>query len=254
MADDGIYHLIRYLRRAAVGSVRPAVPDVQLVERFLTQRDESAFELLVWRHGAMVLGVCRRILGDAHEAEDAFQATFLVLARKAASAARHRSVGGWLHTVAYRVALRARARRVARSCHEWPLDEPPAIALDPASEAAWREVREVIDEEVSQLPEKFRAPFVLFHLEGRSNAEVARELGCPVGTVESRLSRARQRLRARLARRGLTPTAALFAALAPHEGWLPNSAAQAALAAVQETGGIVSAEAAALAGEVVRSL
>jgi RNA polymerase sigma factor (sigma-70 family) len=255
MADDGIYHLIRYLRRAAVGSDRPAVPDVQLVERFLTQRDESAFELLVWRHGAMVLGVCRRILGDAHEAEDAFQATFLVLARKAASAARHRSVGGWLHTVAYRVALRARARRVARRAREHTLDEPPpAGELDPASEAGWREVRRVIDEEVSRLPEKYRLPFVLFHLEGRSSAEVAQELGCPVGTVESWLTRARARLRSRLVRRGVTPTPGLLISLAPRREWLYQAAARMARAVSRGAAGAASPEAAALAGEVVQTL
>jgi RNA polymerase sigma factor (sigma-70 family) len=181
MAGDRIHNLIRHLRRASAAAVGPAVPDVGLVERFLTRRDQSAFELLVWRHGAMVLGVCRRVLGDAHEAEDAFQATFLVLAKKAASAARHRSVGGWLYTVAFRVALRARARRAARTVRERPFDDPPAAAdLDPAGEAGWREVGQVIDEEVSRLPEKYRLPFVLFHLEGRSNAEVAQELGCPV--------------------------------------------------------------------------
>ncbi len=255
MAGDRIDNLIRYLRRAAAAADRPAVPDVQLVERFLTQRDESAFELLVWRHGAMVLGVCRRVLGNAHEAEDAFQATFLVLARKAASAARHRSVGGWLYTVALRVALRARSRRAARTARERPLGEPPAVGdLDPAGEAGWREVRRVIDEEISRLPEKYRLPFVLFHLEGRSSAEVAQELGCPAGTVESWLTRARARLRARLARRGITPTPGLLVGLAPKKEWLSQAAAWAVRAARREATGAVSAEAAALAEGVVQTL
>jgi RNA polymerase sigma factor (sigma-70 family) len=255
MAGSRIDNLIRFIRRVAAPANDPTASDAQLLERYAFARDETAFELLARRHGQMVLGVCRRVLGDAHDAEDAFQATFLVLARKAASAARYRSAGGWLYTVAYRVALRARARRAVRVTRELPLDEPPpAVALGPASEAAWREVRQVIDEEVSRLPEKYRAPFVLFHLEGRSTAEVAQELGCPVGTVESHLSRARQRLRARLLRRGLAPTPALFAALAPQEAWLPHPAVQVALAVVREGGGAVSAEAAVLAGEVVRSL
>jgi RNA polymerase sigma factor (sigma-70 family) len=257
MAGDRIHNLVTYLRRTAAPAGVPAVPDVQLLERFLTRRDESAFELLVWRHSKMVLGVCRRVLGDAHEAEDAFQATFLVLAQKAASAARHRSPGGWLYTVAYRVALRARARRAARAGRERPLDEPPPTAdPGPEGEAAGREVRRAIDEEVSRLPEKYRVPFVLFHLEGRSSAEVARELGCPVGTVESWLARARARLRSGLARRGLAPAPGLLAALAPREGWLPPSAAvaRAALAACRGGTGAVSAEAAALAGEVVQAL
>jgi RNA polymerase sigma factor (sigma-70 family) len=256
MAGDRLHNLIHYIRRVAAPADGTVVSDAQLLERFVTQRDESAFELLVWRHGAMVQGVCRRVLGHAHDAEDAFQATFLVLARKAASAARHRSPGAWLYTVAYHVALRARARRVARAAREEPLDEPPpAAALDPADEVAWRDARRVIDEEVNRLPAKYRVPFVLFHLEGRSSAEVARELGCPVGTVESWLTRARERLRARLARRGLTPAPGLLAALAPQEGWFPQAAAaRAALAAGRGTAGAVSVEAAALADGIMRAL
>jgi RNA polymerase sigma factor (sigma-70 family) len=252
MAGDRIPILIQNLCRA-VAPDAAAAADVELLERFITQRDERAFELLVWRHAAMVQGVCRRIMGDSHDAEDAFQAAFVVLARKAGSAARHRSVGGWLHTVAYRVALRARARRIGRNAREDRLIEPPAFSgLDPAAQAMCRETRRVIDEEVSRLPKKYRAPFVLFHLEGRSIAEVARELRCPAGTVESWLTRARQRLRARLARRGLTPASGLFAALAPERHALPRTAqsVRAAAAAVQGSAR-VSAEAAALAHSVI---
>jgi RNA polymerase sigma factor (sigma-70 family) len=247
MASSHLHHLIRSLRRVAAPPDAPALSDIQLLERFVATRDEAAFELLAWRHGPMVLGVCRRVLGDVHEVEDAFQATFLVLAQKAASAARHRSAGGWLYTVAYRVALRARARRATRTLRERPLDEPPlADVPDPAGAAAERDARRVIDEEVSRLPEKYRIPFVLFHLEGRSCAEVAQELGCPIGTVESWLTRARQRLQGRLSRRGLVPSAGLFAALGPQEGWLPRPA-------VLEGGrAAASTEAAALAAEVMR--
>ena len=255
MAGDRIHSLIRYLRRASAVGDNPAVSDVRLVERFLSQGDESAFELLVWRHGAMVLGVCRRVLGDAHEAEDAFQAAFLVLARKAASAARHRSVGGWLYTVAYRVALRARARRAARTARERAFDGLRAAGgSDPVGEAGWREVRRVIDEEVNRLPEKYRLPFVLFHLEGRSSAEVARELGCPVGTVESWLARARARLRSRLVRRGITPTPGLLTGLAPRREWLSQAAATLARSASRGTAESVSPEASALAAGGVRTL
>jgi RNA polymerase sigma factor (sigma-70 family) len=254
MSTSRIHHLIRHLRRMAGPAEGPGLTDVQLLERFAFAGDEAAFELLAWRHGPMVLRVCRRVLGDAHEAEDAFQATFLVLAQKAASAARHKSAGGWLYTVAYRVALRARAHRATRNVRERPFDDAVlAAARDPASEAAGREARLVIDEEVSRLPLKYRVPFVLYYLEGRSNAEVARELGCPVGTVESWLTRARARLRTALSRRGLTPATALFASLAPQEGWLPQAAqaAQAALAAGRGVAGAVSAEAASLAAEVL---
>src|SRR5262249_33189711 len=152
------------------------VPDAQLLERFTARQDEAAFELLVWRHGGMVLRLCRRLLRDAHEAEDAFQATFLALARRAGSVGRRGSVGGWLHRVAYRVALDARAR-----WEKWDartrVDAPRAVsAPDPAVEAARREACQALDAEVDRLPEKFRIPFVLCDLEGWSNAEVAREL------------------------------------------------------------------------------
>src|SRR5262245_11670071 len=110
MVGGRLFSLIRLIRREAAPDAGDAASDAQLLERFVAARDEEAFAALVARHGPMVLGVCRRVLGEAHDAEDAFQAAFLILARKAASAARHRSVGGWLHTVAYRVALRARAR------------------------------------------------------------------------------------------------------------------------------------------------
>src|SRR5262249_28447269 len=160
--------------------------------------------------GPMVLSVCRRVLGDAHDAEDAFQATFLILARKASSAARSSSAGAWLHTVAYRVALRARSRRATHATSQQPLDRPvPRRDRDPAEEALTREVRRVIDEEVGRLPEKYRLPFVLFHLEGHSSTEVARDLGRPVRTIESWLARARARLRVGLARRGISPALAL---------------------------------------------
>jgi RNA polymerase sigma factor (sigma-70 family) len=253
MAGNPIHHVLRYLRRAAPEE-GAAAPDAQLLERFVACRDEAAFEELAQRHGPMVLAVCRRVLGDAHEAEDAFQATFLVLARKAAAVARCRSAGGWLYTVAYRIALRARARRAGRSERELiPNELPPAAVADPADEAAWRDVRRVIDEEVSRLPEKYRLPFVLFHLEGRSSAEVARELGCPVGTAESWLSRARERLRDGLVRRGLDPAPGPFAGLTAPMSGLPQAAVQAVRAASGALSGAVSAEAAALAGEFLRA-
>jgi RNA polymerase sigma factor (sigma-70 family) len=254
VAGGQIHNLIRYLRRAAADG--PAVPDAQLLARFADARDETAFEQLAWRHGPMVLGVCRRILGDTPDAEDAFQATFLVLARKAASAAQYRSAGGWLHTVAYHVAVRARSRRAARTARERPLDEPAlAVVQDPAGEAAWRETRRLIDEEVNRLPEKYRTPFVLYHLEGRSCAEVAHELGRPIGTVESQLTRARARLRSRLTRRGLTTAGGMLAVLAQRGRASPAAAAaRAVLKADRGTAGVMSTEAAALADEVVRAL
>jgi RNA polymerase sigma factor (sigma-70 family) len=252
MTGGRIHHLLCYLRRAALPADTAATSDGQLLERYAAQRDEAAFELLVWRHAGMVLGVCLRVLCDAHEAEDAMQATFLILARKAATAAHYRSVGAWLHTVAYRVALRA-SRRLARRGCPLPADDLPGTMPDPAVEAEWREVRQLIDAEVSRLPDKYRVPFVLFHLEGRSTAEVARELRRPVGTVESWLTRAREKLRARLARRHVHLSPVLIAGLAPRGQWLTRevAAARAAFHAARGTSLGVSAAACRLADEVL---
>jgi RNA polymerase sigma factor (sigma-70 family) len=174
--------------------------DRHLLERFVNAQDEAAFAVLVQRHGPMVVGVCRRLLHDAQEAEDAFQATFLVLVHKARSV-RAELLGPWLHGVAYRSAARARqaTRRRARQ------REAAAMPVgDPAVEVIWRDLRQVLDEELGQLAQKYRAPLVLFYLEGKSTEEVAEQLGCPKGTVLSRLARGRDRLRDRLVRRGVT--------------------------------------------------
>jgi RNA polymerase sigma factor (sigma-70 family) len=191
--------------------LRPArsssVPDAQLLERFLRQRDEAAFELLMWRHGGMVYGVCRRILQHPQDAEDAFQATFLMLARKAASIGKRESIGGWLYMVAFRIALRSKAQRTRRGRLEKPLEDVPDDdrSIDPVDRASWRELRRLLDAELSRLPEKYRTAFILCHLEGKTCDEAAEHLGCPRGTVQSRISRARERLQARLALRGWRP-------------------------------------------------
>src|SRR5438067_136623 len=265
MAGARLQNVIRHLGLAVAARTSAGVPDAQLLERFLARRDEAAFELLVWRHGKMVLGTCRRLLRDVHEAEDAFQACFLALARRAGSIGRRDSVGGWLHKVAYRLALGAQARRAKRAHREQPLSDPtPAVdSPDPASEAARREVRRALDDEVGRLPDKYRVPFVLCCLEGRSNADAARELGCPLGTVESRLTRARQRLRAGLSRRGVAPTAGLLAALPGPDAtaFVPaalvaSTAKAAALVAAGSatTAGLLSAEVTAMTEGVLRAM
>ena len=189
--------------------------DADLLERFQRNGDGAAFELLVWRHGPMVMGVCRHVLRDSHAAEDAFQATFLALARKARSIGRRESVPGWLYTVAIRVALRARERAARRAAREvaarWPGPDEPASPDNDGPE--WRELRPLVHEEVDRLPPKFRAVVVLCYLEGRTNAEAAALLGCPKGTVLSRLARARERLRGRLSARGVALAAAPLAFL-----------------------------------------
>jgi cobalt-zinc-cadmium efflux system membrane fusion protein len=208
--------VLRHLRRTAPADTTGASDD-HLLERFRTAHDEAAFELLVWRHGGMVWSLCRRLLRDEEDAHDAFQAAFLTLARRAGSVGARGSVGGWLYQVAYRAALAARTRAARRTARERPLPEsaPLARGPDPCTEAAWHELRQALDEEVSRLPERYRLPLVLCCFAGKTNAEAARELGCPVGTVESRLTRARQRLRTRLARRGFPLPAVLVAVALP---------------------------------------
>src|SRR5262249_48128930 len=154
---------------------------------------------LVRRHGPLVLGVCRRVLRDRHAAEDAFQATFLILLRRARSLDRRGSVASWLYTVAYHVALRARADAARRPPPARPVPQPP--------EAGWADLQPVLDEELGRLPDSYRAVVVLCYLEGKTNVEAARLLGWPVGTVKGRLARARDLLRARLTRRGITLSA-----------------------------------------------
>jgi RNA polymerase sigma factor (sigma-70 family) len=181
--------------------------DRQLLERYAGRGDEAAFTALVRRHGPLVLGVCRRVLRDAHAAEDAFQATFLVLARRAGAVGRPEALGCWLHGVAARVALKARAREARRRAVERRAAERAPTTTDPG-DPAWQDLRPLLDEAVGELPDKLRTPFILHYLEGRTVSDVARRLGWPRGTVATRLARARQRLRARLLRRGLSLSAA----------------------------------------------
>src|SRR5262245_4737190 len=157
----------------------------------------------------MVYDLCIRVLRHAHDAEDAFQATFLVLAKKAASIGKGEAVGSWLYKVAYRVALRLRCAAARRAGHEQAGDDLPC--RDSPDEAHRRDLGRAVDEEIDRLPEKYRAPLVLCYLQGHTNEEAAAQLGCPRGTILSRLSRARDRLRGRLARRGLSFSAAPLA-------------------------------------------
>jgi internalin A len=209
MIDAPLTSILSRIRRisAEVGGAS----DAQLLERFASNRDEAAFELLVWRHARLVFGVSRRVLRDLQDSEDAFQATFLTLARHARRIARREAVASWLYKVAYRVALAARHRRARRGACERQVREADRLAAAPdADESAEnRELRRVLDLEIGRLPERFRAPVVLCYLEGKTVDEAAVQLRCPRGTVASRLARARERLRVRLAGRGLAPSAGL---------------------------------------------
>jgi RNA polymerase sigma factor (sigma-70 family) len=211
MATGQLNGVLYTLRRAAQRRAGDGQTDAQLLECFISERDESAFEGLVRRHGPMVLGVCRRVLGNHHDAEDAFQVTFLVLARRAASLAHRELVGHWLYGTAYRSALAARAAR-RRVQEKQVRDMPdPEAAADPAD--TWRQLRPVLDRELSRLPEKYLVPIVLCDLEGRTRREAARQLGIPEGTLSGRLTTARRKLARRLAGRGLAPAAGALAAL-----------------------------------------
>jgi RNA polymerase sigma factor (sigma-70 family) len=203
--------LLRRVCRFAGAGGADRLADAELLGRFVARRDEAAFEALVRRHGPMVWGVCRRVLRDAHATEDAFQAVFLVLVRSAASVRKRQSVSCWLYGVARRLALKARTRAARRRERESRATQAPPA--DPAAEVTLREAREVLDEELARLPEKYRAPILLCCLEGLARDEAAGRLGWSAGTLKSRLEEARSLLRTRLARRGLTLSAALAAAL-----------------------------------------
>jgi RNA polymerase sigma factor (sigma-70 family) len=176
--------------------------DGQLLERFIRQRDETAFAAILQRHGPLVFRVCQLVLHDLHAAEDAFQATFLVLARKAASIHKHASLPAWLHRVALNFARTARTSAARRRSHERQAAlMSPLGSVDETPLPDWQRF---LHEEVDRLPEKYRLPVVLCYLQGNTHEQAARQLGCPLGTVKGRLARARDLLRGRLARRGLT--------------------------------------------------
>ena len=185
--------------------------DGQLLERFTTQTgdaSELAFAALVERHGRMVLRVCRNTLHNPHDAQDAFQATFLVLVKKARSLWVRDSLGPWLHRVAYRVAARARASTARRREHERRIAEMRPILNRDENVSA--DIAAVVHREIDRLPERHRIPLVLCDLEGRTHEQAARHLGLPVGTIKSRLGRARELLRQRLSRRGLGMSAGVM--------------------------------------------
>jgi RNA polymerase sigma factor (sigma-70 family) len=233
--------------------------DQRLLNSFVNLRDESAFAALMQRHGPMVLGVCRRVLRDAHDADDAFQATFLVLARRAGSITDPEALAGWLYRVAYRTSLKARSavqRRRGRETSGVVADHPDAAgASDRGDERAI-----ALDDELNRLPTKYRLPLVLCYLEGMSNDEAAAQLGCPVGTLQSQLSRARQRLRVRLARRGLeAPASALLPILpltAPPATLITATARAAVPFAVGDAGigGLLSTSVVELAEEGLKTM
>jgi RNA polymerase sigma factor (sigma-70 family) len=250
MSSAHVGAILRQLRKQAAAWEEHELPDHELLDRFARGRDENAFALLLRRHGSMVLGVCRSVLHELHDAEDAFQAAFLLLAQKAGSIHRREAVSGWLYRVAYHLALRAGTSAARRK-----IVEKRALTMrsaDPLLDMSLREVRAVLFEELEALPEHYRAPLVLCGLEEKSLEETARLLGWTHGAVKGRLQRGRELLRARLTRRGLELPAALSGVALALGSASPVSAALAdsTLCAVVTTSAHGAAAASAVSAQV----
>jgi RNA polymerase sigma factor (sigma-70 family) len=233
--------------------------DTELLALYCRSRDESAFATIVERHGPMVFGVARRLLRSNHAAEDVFQATFLVLARQARAVRRPEALASWLHGVALRVARKACAR--AERDRRPDVRPVPAPARDPVDELSWREMQQVLDEEMRRLPERYRLPLLLCYLEGRTRDEAAGQLGWSAQQVKGRLERARERLRLRLVRRGVALSAALAASLLTERTraavprlLLVSLVPSAIKYGMQQTGDVASPVAVAAADGVIRTM
>ncbi len=216
MAHSEFTSMQSSLVRLFTDGTMAGMSESQLLERFLARGDEFAFEAIVRRHGPMVLAVCRRILSDPNDVDDAFQATFLVLVKKGSSIRNYGVLGPWLHGVARRVAIRGRKNSRRRQARERASPSLTTLVDHRAPDEGSEELRAILDAEVTQLPETYRSALILCDLEGQTHEQVAAQLSCPVGTVKSRLARARDKLRSRLARRGIVSSAAILAStLAP---------------------------------------
>jgi RNA polymerase sigma factor (sigma-70 family) len=253
MATVQLKQTVRRLRDALARQQTANLSEAELWDRYVRLRDEAAFETLVRRHGPMVLSVCRRILCNHQDAEDAFQATFLVLVRRAASLRSPATIANWLHGVAYRTALEARRAAARRRAKEAAVLPRTVLPEDP-----WAELRPVLDQELERLPDKYRIAVILCDLEGKTRNEAADQLGCAEGTVASRLARGRSILASRLARRGFMAAAAA-AALAEGAASAgipaPLVAAAVATASISAPGKtLLSAKVLALAEGVLKSM
>jgi RNA polymerase sigma factor (sigma-70 family) len=255
MSSTQIDPLLRFIRHLAGSQKDNELPDHQLLERFAANRDEASFAALLRRHGPMVLSVCQSVLHNLHDAEDVFQAAFLILARKAGSIQRREAVSSWLNRVAYHLAVKARASAIRRIDHEKKAAVTPSA--EPLLDMSLRELQSIVHEEIQRLPEQYRAPVLLCGLEERSLEEAARLLGWSKGCVKGRLQRGREQLRTRLRRRGVELSAGLLAiALATSSmsaqisATLTASTLRAALqiaAGGELAAGVISANVAALA-------
>ena len=261
MISKGMTAVLRDIRRVALLHDGAEATDGQLLRRFLDQQEEAAFEMLMQRHGPMVLGVCHRILCSAHDGEDAFQATFLVLVRKGESLRRQETIGNWLYGVAYHTALKARAMANKRRENEAKLKDRPLLNM---RDAASEDLQAILDQEIASLPDKYRQVVVLCELEGQSRKEAASLLGIPEGTLSSRLATARQMLIKRFAKHGLGVSAVALAGVlsqaAASASILPSLALGTTKAAVMTATGtavgasVVSAKVAALTDGVMKAM
>jgi RNA polymerase sigma factor (sigma-70 family) len=261
MAISPMNRAIDDLRKAVLAQDVVETTDGQLLERFVSRREGAALEALVQRHGSMVWGVCRRLLNH-HDAEDAFQATFLVLVRKAGAIVPREMVGNWLYGVAHQAALNARTRIGKRRTREVQVIEMPESTV--IDQDCWRDLQPILDQELTRLPDKYRVAIVLCDFEGKSRKEVSRQLGLPEGTVASRLARARTMLAKRLSRHGLAVSGGTLSAVLCQNAvsaCVPISAMSSTIKTVAlvaagnaVTGGVISAKVAALAEGVVKSM
>jgi RNA polymerase sigma factor (sigma-70 family) len=245
MATAQLGTLLWHIRKLAAARCSLQQTDHELLDDFSARRDQTAFAALVSRHGPMVLRVCRRVLNHEQDAEDAFQATFLVLARNSGSIRKRAALAEWLHGVAYRTAMNAKRSAARRRNHEGRLR---SLTPEAAPSPTWDDVQAVLDQEIQRLPNAFRAAFVLCVLEGKSKSEAAAELGLQPGTVSSRVTRARQRLQRQLARRGVE-LSALLAAVSVAEG-IGNGAVPAVLASSTLRWGLLVAAGESAAGGI----
>jgi RNA polymerase sigma factor (sigma-70 family) len=262
MPTSSMNTMILHLRKSMCLQDEAGLTDAQLLERFIEHRDEAAFAALVRRHGSMVMGVCLRVVRNHQDAEDAFQATFLVLVRKAASISSRGLLANWLYGVAYNTALKAKASNVKRQAKEMQVTKMPDPAT--AGQQLWNDdLQALLDQELNRLPEQYRVPIILCDLEGKTRKEAAEQLGCPEGSLSSRLSRARVMLAKRLVRHGLAVSGGSLAAVVTQNlasASVPTSVAFATIkaatifAAGQAANGVVPAKVAALAQGVLNAM
>jgi len=262
MPNGQTNRVLQHLNRVVLQEEIDALTDAELLVRFLSEQDEAAFEAVLHRHGPMVLNVCRRVLRHTHDAEDAFQATFLVLVRKAASIGQRELLANWLYGVAYRTALEAKSSKARRHAKETQVNEMPQPEV--RQEDSWQEVEPCLDQELHRLPEKYRIPIVLCDLEGKTQKKAAVLLGWPEGTVSGRLFRAREMLAKRMARYGLAISAGTVAGALTQQSATARLPVPLMVSTVRAVGsvvgkqamsaGVISAQVAALVEGVLKAM